>query len=426
MKSNLLKIIKYVFFTFITLVFIAGYNSDRIMEALIPKVSVYYASSEDKIKTTVELEGIIKTREVDNIRFSHSLSITEVYVEDGERVENGQPLFKIDNLEETLTIEDEKAQKQLELSGLQSEFKKLTGTTFDARKISLIRDEIAILQNETNNYKTLSTDDASYLKTIETLEYQLQTKEIQLSQTIQAYRNTTHNNEQAVNSLLLQMETLERELMNQEAKSIFYDFIDDEGIYHATSNGIVTDLKTEGYYSSDTNILTINSTSGEMSYVFHGSFDASFAYLIQKNTLIYLDLDKSKPSINARISKVYEPIDGKCFIDAVIEDQEEGIYLGMSILGRSIEKPGSQVNIPRTAIISKGQIKNSARIEFYQVVTRKGVLGETKTVGRSYGTVAYVGDDYIGLSGKTLPDSYNGVIIDNPSPTLKVGDRITE
>jgi len=426
MKSNVLKIIKYVFFTFIALVFIAGYNSDRIMEALIPKVSVYYAESEDEIKTTVELEGVIKTREIDNIRFSHPLSISEVYVEDGERVELGQLLFRIDNLNEMMTLEDEKAETQLDLSALQSEYKKLTGTTFDARKITLLRNEIVILQKQLNDYKTLLSDDSSYQNQVETLENQVQSKEIQLSQIIQSYNNTTNNNEQAVNSLLLQIETLERELMNQDAKFIFYDFIDDEGVYYATSDGIVTDLKSKGYYSLDTNILTINNTSGEMPYVFHGSFDASFAYLIQKNTLIYLDLDKSKPSINARISKVYEPIDGKCFIDAVIEDEEDGIYLGMSMSGRSVEKPGSQVNIPRTAIISKGQIKNSSRVEFYQVVTRKGVLGETKTVGRSYGTVAYVGDDYIGLSGKTLPGSYNGVIIDNPSPTLKVGDRITE
>jgi hypothetical protein len=40
--------------------------------------------------------------------------------------------------------------------------------------------------------------------------------------------------------------------------------------------------------------------------------------------------------------------------------------------------------------------------------------------------VAYVGDDYIGLSDKTLPTSFTGIVVDNPEPTLKSGDRITE
>jgi len=422
MKNNLLKLTGYVFLAFIVIIFTAGYNSEKIQEALLPKVNTFRAYSLDKVQVTVPFEGVIDVRSKEVIRFYHELDLKEWFVRPGESVVKNQPLFRIKNIEDVLSIEEEKIRLEIELGLLHQKHKDLKATSFETSKLRLKQLDLDLLRDKLSINESINYDNQSEIKSLNTQISQL---EYEILLDMQTSKNNQLEDNHMTDQVELELDYLVKEIDDLEKKYAFYGHISSEGIYYASHAGIVSDIVGQGLYASDTPILTINLVSGDAPFVYMAEFDEKYAYLIQKNNLILLDYAENESPVSIKINKVYDAVNGKLSVEAYI-DQDINLKLGQYVEGRSIQTPGSRTNIPKTSIISKGEIKNNIKVEFYCVLYEEGLLGNTAKIIKSYGSVAYVGDDYIGLSDKTLPDSFTYVIVDNPQPTLKSGDRISE
>lgn len=425
MKNSVWNIIKNIFFIFIILIFIAGYSSEKIQEALLPRVTTVKSYDVKEVETSVVFDGYIDVKEKMQVRFSYPVNIVEWYVESGEFVAAGEPVFRVDNFEDVEARLEEEARLLLSLKKLEDQYKALTGQSFSLRKLQLQMDEINKLKEQLNQYKTLSKTDPSYLKNVEETELLIQHKEYLFAVQLQNNDALNQSNLTTISDVGLEIMKIKNQLSILENKEVFYSHIGNDGVCYAMNSGVVTDLMKLGYYEKDKQIMTLNIENEEQPFIFTGTYNADFEYLIQKNDEVFLDVGSDKPPLRARIIKVYEALDGVGKVDAVLESEHK-LILGQEVSGKSLQAPASTVNVPRTAIISKGEIKNSTKVEFFCVVYESGVLGSTAKIVRSYGSVAYVGDDYIGLSDKTLPSTFTPIIVDNPSPTLKSGDRITE
>lgn len=422
MKNSVLRIVGYVFLTFILVIFIAGYNSDKIQEALLPRVNTFRAFSIDSIQVTVPFEGLIDVKEKESVRFCHQLEIREWFVKPGQSVMVNQPLFRISNTEDIVTIDAEKAKLELEMAIMLEKYESLNHTSFDQSKLRLMMLDLKMLQDKLSLMLSLSFDND---EDINKINDQINHLEYEIMQSKQKITNGQMEDKQTGMALQLELNKLNDNIEGLVNKYTFYNQVSEDGIFYADQSGVVSELVSRGHYLQDTSILTINLVSGDSPFVYKGKFDQEYAYLIQKNNSILLEYDSTKPPISITIDKVFEPIDGKVLVEAVI-DKDIALRLGQTLSGRSLQTPGSKTNVPRTSIISKGEIKNNSRVEFYCVYYEEGLLGNTAKVVKSYGSVAYVGDDYIGLSDKTLPDSFTYIIVDNPQPSLKSGDRISE
>lgn len=425
MKNSVLNILKNIFFIFIILIFIAGYSSEKIQEALLPKVTTVRSFAVREVETSVEFTGHIDVKDKAIIRFSYPVNIAEWFVESGEYIEAGEPVFRVDNIYDIEECSEEENRLLLELDKLNNRYETLTGQSFDQRRLQLQLDEINRLKELLSQYKALAETDPSYLKQVEDTELLIDSKAYAYASQSQASQALSQSNLTSINEIGLEIIKIENQLSILSNKEAFYSHIGEDGICYAMNSGVVTDLMAPGYYSKDQKIMTLNIEEEEQAFIYTGTYNADFDYLIQKNDDLYLDIGPDQPRLRAKIIKVYESIDGVGKVDAVIES-EHSLLLGQELSGRSPQAPASTVNVPRTAIISKGEIKNGVDVEFFCVVYESGVLGNTAKTVRSHGSVAYVGDKYIGLSDKTLPPSFTSIIVDNPSPTLKDGDRITE
>ncbi|MBI9013575.1 MAG: efflux RND transporter periplasmic adaptor subunit [Clostridiales bacterium] len=424
MKYSLMKIMVYVFLIFIGVIFIAGYSSDKIQEALLPKVDTFRAYSISEVDVTVPFQGEIDVKEKERIRFYYPVNIVEWYVEEGEKIEVNQPIFRIDNLSVVTELTEEKESIEIEIENLKLQYKSLTGGSFTGKKLELLKSELIQLEDKLTVVMEIN-DDGLYYQDIDALKNQIENKKYDISLSLQNISDTSF--EQSNESSVLQSDILklQNKVLDLEKKYAFYEHVSSDGICYASEAGVITDLVGSGYHQIDTPIMTVNNVDMDEPFVYKASFDQAFAYLIQKNNTVLLDYDPNKPPVSAKITKVYDAVKGVSRIEAIIESDKD-FKIGQVVSGRSLQEPGSKANIPRTAIISKGEIKNNTRVEFYCVLYEGGILGNSATLVKSYGSVAYVGDEYIGLSDKTLPDSFTYIVVDNPEPTLKSGDRITE
>ena len=99
------------------------------------------------------------------------------------------------------------------------------------------------------------------------------------------------------------------------------------------------------------------------------------------------------------------------------------MLLGAKYDSYAIERPDSPLNVPRNSIVSRGEIKIGAKVDFFVINESEGVLGTEYVCMLGSGTVAYVGDNLIGLSEKTIPQTTE-IVITNPSSKLKSGDKV--
>lgn len=413
MKINLMKMVSYIFLGFILLVFIAGNLSEQIQESLLPEVDIFYTNSIDEIPTTVNFEGTIKAAKTYVSRLPYDISIGKWFVKEGEQIQENQALFEINHKDQLLVYRDEKERLDLEYQSLLQAYQ---GLDHQSNGLSLIEADIKSIKSDIVYYGLIEDK-----KKVEALRRDLSKKQLDLVAYIEKSLEEDFSTLKNRDQVQLQIDQVLKQIDLIKIKEDFYSRMGDDGIYYAPSSGIITDIKGD-YVKKDQVVCVINDMSQGMIYT--GYFDDDYSYLIQKKDLLYLELRQGQKPIEAKITKIYEGHNGQAKIQALVMSDQ--LLIGQNLSGRSKQRPASAVNVPRTAVLNKGVIKTGTRVELFCVVKEDGVLGKTSRLVKSYGTVAYVGDDYLGLSEKTLPSSFTPAIVNNPVPTLKAGDRITE
>lgn len=243
MKSNMLQFLKNSFIVFIILVFVAGYNSDKIKEALLPKVNTIRSSAVDAIDVTVNFEGVVDVKHKIYARFSYPLNIVEWFVEDGEAIEAGDPLFRIDNLSDMEERSDEERRLILSLERLNHDYRSLTGGSFDYQKTKVQLEELNQKKALLESYKVLAESDLSYISKIETLELTIQSDAYAYAVAVENARQATNVSQMSAENLAVEILKVQNQLDILNEKEAFYSHINEDGICYASESGIITEKK---------------------------------------------------------------------------------------------------------------------------------------------------------------------------------------
>lgn len=291
MKKNIKTVIIIVTVIIIFLfVYFMLSKDDEAVE--VTTMKAYYGS----VTKSIELSGVIKSADYEEITISSELKILKTYVEENSTVEKGQFLAELDstdllielkkseiNLEKLYSDLDELKNSDSQVSILKNKLLKnqeeynnvktdLESSYEDLKIISVLYDENAISKLEYDRYVSAAKDLESKLN-IAKLDYS--DAEANYNDYIESVQIDTINTGRDINTLKLDIENINNKIENNKI--------------YASVNGVVTEFPlNEGRKTSAGSKIIIYDTN---SYEFTAKAPQEDAVLIREGqkSMVYLD-----------------------------------------------------------------------------------------------------------------------------------------
>lgn len=291
MKKNIKTVIIIVTVIIIFLfVYFMLSKDDEAVE--VTTMKAYYGS----VTKSIELSGVIKSADYEEITISSELKILKTYVEENSTVEKGQLLAELDstdllielkkseiNLEKLYSDLDELKNSDSQVSILKNKLLKnqeeynnvktdLESSYEDLKIISVLYDENAISKLEYDRYVSAAKDLESKLN-IAKLDYS--DAEANYNDYIESVQIDTINTGRDINTLKLDIENINNKIENNKI--------------YASVNGVVTEFPlNEGRKTSAGSKIIIYDTN---SYEFTAKAPQEDAVLIREGqkSMVYLD-----------------------------------------------------------------------------------------------------------------------------------------
>lgn len=386
-KNKIVRNVKNTVIGFFVLVFIMGFFSKSIINLFLPKVMVELAS-EGAVQRTLNVGGMVEAKNNFQVRLPGEAIIEEFLVKVGDKVEEGKPLFRINTAYglrgneaeiQRLKLDAEAARlritnlrqgsDELELKNILSMKAKLAKSIEELAGQQALFDAGAISKQELDNYKS----------GIEQQEQSIETAKLQLGE-------RKRQDLAAIKELEGQVKGIELQISELESKQDFYSSIDEEGICHAKTSGIVTNIsQAKSILPRDTVIVDIADTGKNAGLIYVADIMENDYELVKEAGSIQVNAQDPVKSEFLEIRSISRQNDrGQYRVEAAIPenaktaDGEAKYRVGQSLEGVVKQKytVKGAYKVSKSAVIVFGEYKVGNEGTVYLLEESEGVLGK--------------------------------------------------
>lgn len=405
MESKIVIKAKQLVIGFFVLVFVMGFFSRSIINLFLPKVMTEPAM-EGTVERTLAIEGIIQAQKTSKIRLEGEALIEEYYVKNGDIVVVGQPLFKIDktygNKDNHANIERLKLQQNLLRQRIED--MKNQSYTIEQKQIGALENQLKSSNVELLKQQSLYAAGAiskqeleNYQENIKGQELALELEKLQLEQKKKQALTAITEAENELLGLALQIQD------TQKQKDV-NPYVDKEGIFHSSINGVVTNVNYEAdSIIRDDVALELAEDSAQQSLIFQADIEENAYDFIKSAGVIQISGKTALDSKYINVVSIHRNNrQGGYNVEGSIKKEDQtGLVIGQKLKGivkqKYVQKGYNKV--PKAAVIVYGEYKEGTEGIVYILEQLEGVLGKELRAKEVPVKLLAIGDDDVIVSG---------------------------
>ncbi|MTI71936.1 MAG: hypothetical protein FH751_16945 [Firmicutes bacterium] len=427
MADKTIKLIKNIVIGFFILIFVMGFFSKTIISLFLPKVNVAGAASLP-VEKTLRLDGKVKPREEYQVRIGGNVIIDKFFVEEGDSVFKGDPIFKIDTSYGVKGSDEDVEELKFQLERAKIRLENLTNEEYsvELKNLKILKGDIKKAKENIEKLKRLYEADAisksnltDAKDVLRKLETSLEIKKLQIEENKKSKAID-------IKEVNFQIEELKDKIKLAENNNYFYSNIDEDGVYYSEVSGVISSLSIENKLLTRDTILTkIAKIDGPTTFKYVAEFPVEKYEFVKSKAVIQIQKEYYDPKTDLYITEI-DPIvrNGKMTLEASFpEDYERKLFIGDEIEGKIKErkKIKEYLTVSKSVLNPLGGFKEGNEATVFVVEERDGILGTELIARKKTVEMVVVGDHNVitrGLGGPKLR------IITNPSYKIKDGSKV--
>lgn len=428
MKNKILKNARNVIIGFFVLVFVMGFFSKSIINLFLPKVMVEKAV-EGTVQRTLAIEGLVEAQKTYKVRLPDAVIIEEYLVRNGDTVQVGSPLFRINT-----TLGLERMDSAVERLKLQQEsnslrIAELKGTTYQIELKNIAALENRLKEAELELAKQQALFDAGVIALQELEGYKKSIGQLQMDIDLMKLQLEDRKRQTAaeIKSVENQQKSIELQIKDAKSQQATKTYVDSEGIYYSEISGVVTKLD-EGQDMIQGNgvLLEIAETKEGQPLVFAADISGRDYEFVKSAGGMQIDGKTIMDSKFIEISSIYKQGNGDSYrVEGFIKKEEQGdLVLGDKLRGSVKQKYAVKggYKIPKASVIVFDEFKVGSEGNVCLLEAVEGVLGTELKVKEMPVKLLAVGDNDVIVSGlETIEDPQ---VIVNLSYKISDGKKV--
>ena len=426
MDIKVVKNFKNIIIAFFVIVFCLGFFSKSIINSFLPKVSVQ-APTGRFIKKTLEISGVIEPQKTYKVRLDRDVIIDEFFVQRGDEVKIGDPIFKINRSYIESGLDDELNRLKTALEKENNKLNKLNGAflikeesdiqelkdTIEKQNINIIKSKQLFKQGAISE-----TELNQQVEELEQLERELATSQVLLEQ-------KKDEASLEIKEVLDNIERLKSDIDKHSKKKGFYSVVDVDGIYHSDVNGILYDLSDTEYVLGQNTILAdIAIIEDHKSLKFVAFLPEDEQDFVSSGGYIDVTYDVSDKPLSIRITNISKIVENnRVRIEGVFQESRRRMpTIGERISGTMEKEFKAEMNIPKAAVIPVEELKSGCDAYVYVVDKKEGILGTEYVAVKVRTLITAVGDNRVSV--ESLGGVKDPMVITNLSYKIRDGARV--
>jgi len=403
MKSKVLNITKGTVISFFVIVFILGFFSKSIVNLFLPKVQTI-TPVKGSFYETLNVEGEIEPKETFKVRLNGNVMIEEYFVQIGDEVEKGDPIFKINSDYGINRVDKSIEDLKLSVEKQRVRLEKLQENSYemDEKKIKLLEERINMQKNQISKKEKLYKAGSITATELENSKQSLKEAEMNFEMQKISVEEKKKLDSIAIKEVVSNIKELQREINDIEKRQNFYSDIADDGIYYSEIDGIfLKNSRMDGVVYRDTAIVEIGKVKNFDSVKFVTQIPQKHYDFVNNNRIIEIKNSQGNKSSLVRITNISKVVTNNMIeIEGEFSDEmvDEEPIIGQKFRGEIKKKFVSEKVLPKSAIIPSGEFKAGNKGYVYVMVEEKGALGIEYIAKMVSITMTDVGDYYAGIS----------------------------
>lgn len=428
MSSKLLKGIKKLSVEFIILIFIMGFFSSTVSNFFLPEIYASPIGKDQNITKSIPLNGSMEPKKISIILLNEDVVVKEFFVEVGDTVEVGDPIFEIDetynNSIETkeekelyLMIENEELDKEklkLNLEMKEKDIQKII-ENIDKQEEGL-KEKIELYEIGSIPYMEITKVEEDILS----LEDKLEAEKVN-------YKALEKETEVMIKNADNNIQNIRKDIRKLREDDGFYSKVSSDGIYYSEVKGTIFNISnTRKIIRREENLVEIAIVDDYTSVKFVGYIDErdnEFIELGQSFNVDEISTDRQLEAIISNKSRVTD--NGKIKVEAHFHDGKEiggDPLIGSRLEGKISKQEEALMIIPKTSIIPmKGFIEGESG-KVYIIDEKEGLLGTKYFAKEVIVTMSRIGDTRVEVLG--IEGYEDRSIITNLSYKIRDGVRL--
>jgi hypothetical protein len=395
---------KNIVIGFFILVFVMGFFSKSIVNLFLPKVIV--ASVMDApVERTIAVEGVIEAKNSLKVRLGGTVIVEEYFVKEGDTIEVGKPLFRINNVYgikgSSQVLEDLKLQVEANSRRLNN----LKQTTYevDEKSIAALENKLTKSKEDLAKQQELFAAGVISRQEMESFESDIEEQRFLIEISVLQLLEKKRNHEANIVELENEIKRENIQILELQKQQELYDSVDTEGIYFSSVTGIVISLSgRQSIIPGDTEIVEIADISHEATLIYTANIMEDDYDFVKSAKEIQIGED-IKDSKYLKISAIYKQKDQDLYrLEAVIDPRQSEIaVLGQKHKGvikqRYVLEGHNKV--PKAAVVSFEGYKEGSKGIVYLLEENEGILGREYRAKELEVKILAAGDEEVIVSG---------------------------
>lgn len=380
-----------------------------------------YQARKGKVTSIISIDGEVDTKEAKTIAYGKECIITEFFVDEGESIRVGDPVFKIDMNYDALTYDTERENLVIALEVEKNKLVAISGDGLlvEKKKVDLLYSEVQQLSKKYSSEKILFDSGLIAYNQLNTTKSLLDQKQITYDEAKQRYDQSVSAEGVESGKVELSINDLEKKIAYLDSQGSMYVSVDAEGIYYSEYRGVVKNLtKVGSVINKKTQLLDLAIIGDVSTYKFVGYIDVEYAKSLNESDEIDFYDGVIRDPLAGKITKIFDAVENdKIKVEGeFLEDRAAKISYGKEFYSEKILDPISEQAIPKNCIIGSNELKVGEIYEIY-------LLNDESRVQKVEIEIECIGDTMIGVIAVDPTIKLNKIVID-PSYRVKDGEKV--
>ncbi len=428
MSASLSKNIKKIAVEFIVLIFVMGFFSTTVANFFLPDIYGTKILEYQKFTKSIPINGTIQPKETNRILFDEDIVIRKFFVNVGDGVKIGDPIFEVDESYGKLTESKETRGLYLNIENEELNKEKLNiSLEMKEKDIQKIEELIEKENNDLNSIIALyevgsiSQMELNRAKdSIKDLEYKLQTEK-------ESYEVMKREVDVNIKNIENNIVNIRKEIKELNKENGFYAKVSGDGIYYAEVEGTILSISDIGQILRRESLITeIGIVEGYDSVKFVGYVDEKDEDFINLgDSFSFKEIAKDR-KLEAKVSNKSRVANNQMIkVEANIfkaKDVKGVPLIGGRLEGRIAKEEEGAMVVPKVAIIPTRSLEEGQSGIVYVIDEKDGLLGKKYFAKQVTVSIVKIGDDKVEVTGL---EPYSGKsVITNLSYKIRDGVKI--
>lgn len=425
---TLSKRLKNIAVEFIVLIFIMGFFSSTVSNFFLPDIYGTKILENHDFQKSIPINGTIQANEIKRVVFNENIVIREFFVDIGDTVNMGDPVFEIDKSYGTITGSTELREYYLAIENEELNKEKTNiNLQLKEKDIHTMEESIKKEREDLDNVKALFEIGSISQSEFNRAKDNLKNLEEQLEMEKENYEIMKKEAHVNIKNIENNIANIRRDIKELNADEGFYSKISSDGIYYAEVDGTILSINDTGQILGKESLITeIAVVEGYDTVKFVAYVDEKDDEFINLGDDFTLEEISKDRKLEAKVTNKSRIADGERIkVEAKfnkVNDITGSPLIGGRLEGRISKEDNGDMVVPKAAIVPFRNLEEGQQGVVYIVEEKEGLLGKKYFAKQVTVSLVRIGDDKVEVTG--LEQYSDKSIITNLSYKIRDGVKI--